>query len=153
MLVNPHVPQSNCVQAYLTRTLGSNTYAGLWTAIEGSTGTAVACLPSLMPIYFKLRGKAVRSYTTPHHTDETPSRGYWSKKDPDGLERILNGHLSRDATVLAEARSSGRPDDESLELSDRFPRDGIQVSTKMEQSVTQEVEGATPQMHEIGVGI
>ena len=106
-----------------------------------------------MPIYFKLRGRIDRGFPTPQHTNETPSRGYWSKKDPDGLERILNGQTSTDATVLAEVRSSGRPDDGSLELSDRLPTDAIQVSTKMEQSVTQDVEGATPQAHEIGVGL
>ena len=106
-----------------------------------------------MPIYFKLRGKIDRSSPTPQHTNEAPSRGYWSKNDPDGLERILNGQASTDVTVLAEIRSSAGPDNGSLELSDRLPRDAIQVSTKMEQSVTQDVEGATPQAHEIGVGL
>lgn len=36
----------------------SNTFAGLWTAIEGSVGVIVACLPSLMPIWRRLRGRA-----------------------------------------------------------------------------------------------
>jgi len=106
-----------------------------------------------MPIYFKLRGKTDRSFPTPYQTDENHTRSYWSKKDPDGFERILNSQLSTDPTFLAEIRSSGRPDDESLELADRLPRDAIKVSTKMEQSVTQEVEGVAPQSHEIGVGV
>jgi hypothetical protein len=37
----------------------SNTYAGLWTSIEGSVGVIVACLPSLMPIWNRIRGKTV----------------------------------------------------------------------------------------------
>jgi hypothetical protein len=36
----------------------SNTFAGVWTAIEGSVGVIVACLPSLMPIWRRLRGRA-----------------------------------------------------------------------------------------------
>lgn len=36
----------------------SNTFAGVWTAIEGSVGVIVACLPSLMPIWRRLRGHA-----------------------------------------------------------------------------------------------
>lgn len=36
----------------------SNTYAGIWTAIEGSVGVIVACLPSLMPIWRRLRGRS-----------------------------------------------------------------------------------------------
>lgn len=37
--------------------IGSDTYAHLWTPIESSLGVVVACMPNLMPLWTRLRGR------------------------------------------------------------------------------------------------
>ena len=54
----------------------SNTYAGVWTAIEGSVGVIVACLPSLMPIWQRIRGRSVQyaQYNSDYSRQKTASK-------------------------------------------------------------------------------
>lgn len=106
-----------------------------------------------MPIYFKLRGKSERNFPTPHHTDERSSRLHCSGKDTYGFKRILNVRSSNNATVLAEIRSSGPPDDDSVELTEPLPRDAIKVSTRMEQSVHREMNGFISKPENVELGL
>ncbi|KAL2000397.1 hypothetical protein VTN02DRAFT_3177 [Thermoascus thermophilus] len=80
----------------------SNTYAGLWTGIESSAGVIVACLPSLMPIWVRFRGRMQDSdcdcddsYYHSRQRDRYSGRthltadGYWrSRNDTDELEKL-----------------------------------------------------------------
>ncbi|KAJ5290906.1 hypothetical protein N7478_000157 [Penicillium angulare] len=64
----------------------SNTYAGIWTSIEGSVGVIVACLPSLMPIWHRLRGRSVgyAQYSRQSNPYATSSKGLRSTRSTGG---------------------------------------------------------------------
>lgn len=105
----------------------SNTYAGLWTGIESSAGVIVACLPSLMPIWVRFRGRIQDydygyddSYDHSRQIDRYSGRthltadGYWrSRNDTDEFEKLTRTGTrerqshSRESGVRTAVSSAG----------------------------------------------
>ncbi|KAI9691708.1 MAG: hypothetical protein M1822_007780 [Bathelium mastoideum] len=98
----------------------SNTYAGLWTAIEGSVvslqtygtnevsqqslpdvkGVTVACLPSSVPVFLQAFGKYRRersqrsNYGSHGRGTQHSSKAMWSRTEHDGFNKMDNLSLN-----------------------------------------------------------
>ncbi|KAJ5812384.1 hypothetical protein N7474_008685 [Penicillium riverlandense] len=127
----------------------SNTYAGLWTSIEGSVGVIVACLPSLMPIWQRMRGRKVgyAQYSSQFTQYGNGSKNYRSmgggglKDGQNGFDMLSSGTWPPEhsqsqerimrTTVAHGEEACGTPSDERSEAS----RHAIGVVTEVHQQI------------------
>ncbi|CAL5872183.1 uncharacterized protein PFLUO_LOCUS6441 [Penicillium psychrofluorescens] len=126
----------------------SNTYAGLWTSIEGSVGVVVACLPSLMPIWQRIRGRTVgyAQYSSQFTQYGNGSKSYRSmgggglKNGRDELDVLSSGTWPERSqsqeriirTVVAPGEEvNSIPSDERSDIS----RNAIGVVTEVHQQI------------------
>jgi hypothetical protein len=126
----------------------SNTYAGIWTSIEGSVGVIVACLPSLMPIWQRIRGRKVgyAQYSSQFTQYGNGSKSYRSmggsglKDGREGFDMLSSGTWPEQSqsqerimrtTVAHGEEAYGTPSDERSEAS----RNAIGVVTEVHQQI------------------